>query len=175
MSKIEQIKSRFSKTVENEVEEWNVVPSDEIPASIAIIVLVGLLVFYFAAHQIISTGFFTATFGTLEMIMLYGSLSAWIVTGALMLFGRKANSRDFDAFGGLVFATVGIVWVFVVYPFDFALFANVLPDFLRFLVQWITNDIARGLMVFSIIGNLAFAVYSLILRVAVRKALERSK
>jgi len=108
LNKMDAIKNRFSKTVEKEVEEWNVVPPDEVPTSIVIIVFIGLILLSFVAHQILSTGFFTATFGTLEMILLYGSLSVWIVTCALMLFGRKTLSRDFDAYGGLLFAAVGI-------------------------------------------------------------------
>jgi len=79
-------------------------------------------------------------------------------------------SRDIDAFGGLVFVTIGAAWLFVVFPFDFAYFADVLPSFLRFLVQWISNDIARVVMVLWIIVNLVAAVYYAILRVFVRKA-----
>jgi len=89
-----------------------------------------------------------------------------------MLFDRKNLSRDFDI-PGLIFATVGIAWLFVVFPFDFAYFADVLPDFLRFLVLWISNDIARLLMVLGFIVHLIFAFFSAILRVFVRKARAR--
>jgi len=64
----------------------------------------------------------------------YGSLIYWIATAGLIVFGRKHLSRDFDVFGGLIFATVGIAWLFMVFPFEFAYFTDVLPDFLRFLV-----------------------------------------
>ena len=148
----------------------DVIPYDERVVSIAIVVFGVLIVLCFVAHQMWPTGFFTATFGTLEMLLLYGSLIYWIVASALLLFGRKNLSRDFDVFGGLIFVTVGIAWLFVVFPFEFAYFADVLPDFLRFLVQWISNDIARVLMVLGIIVHLVLAVYSTILRVFVRKA-----
>jgi len=119
-----------------------------------------LMVLYFVAHQMWSTGFFTATFGTLEMLMLYGSLIFMIVSAGLEgVFGQRLLSRLFDVFGGLIFVTVGIAWLFVVFPFEFAYFADVLPDFLRFLVQWISNDIARVLMVLGIIVTLFAAVY----------------
>ncbi|MFW9976261.1 MAG: hypothetical protein ACFFDQ_13400 [Candidatus Thorarchaeota archaeon] len=55
MSRIELVKSRFSKTVEKEVEEWSTVPAVEIPTSFAIIVVFGLIVAYFAAHLICLT------------------------------------------------------------------------------------------------------------------------
>jgi len=66
------------------------------------------------------------------MLLLYGSLICWIVTSAVLLFGRKNLSRDLDSFGGLIFATVGIAWLFVVFPFEFAYFADVVPDFSDF-------------------------------------------
>ena len=98
----------------------------------------------------------------------------FVLTSTLILIGRKNPSRDLDSFGGLFFATFGISWLLVVFPFDFAYFANVVPDFLRFLLKWISNDIARVIMVLLIIVHLIMAVYSFILRVYVHKA-HRSK
>ena len=162
-----EIKSWFSKLVEEDMKDDT---NPDRGLSIAIIVVGTLIVLYFIAHQMGSTGFFTATFGTLEMIMLYGSLIYWIVTCVVLLIGLKNLSRNIDSFGGLIFATVGIAWLLVVFPFDFAYFADVLPDFLRFLVQWISNDIAQVLMVLGIILHLILAIFSGILRVFVLKA-----
>ncbi|UCH01770.1 MAG: hypothetical protein JSV20_08000, partial [Candidatus Bathyarchaeota archaeon] len=107
-----------------------------------------LMLLYLAAHQMLSTGFFTTTFGTIEVIMLYGSWIAWIITSGLEgVLGQRLLSRLFDTFGGIIFITVATAWLFVVFPFEFAYFANVLPVSLRFLVQWISNNIARVLMV----------------------------
>jgi Zn-dependent protease len=94
----------------------------------------------------------------------------WIVVAALEGFARKNLSRDIDAFGGIVFITVGVTWLLAVFPFEFAHFADVMPDFLRFLVQWISNDIARVIMVLVMVAHLFAAVYYGILRVLVRKA-----
>ncbi len=92
--------------------------------------------------------------------MLYGSLVFWIVTAGLEgVLGQRLLSRLFDTFGGLIFATVATAWLLVVFPFEFAYFADVLPDSLRFLAQWISNDIARVLMVLGIIVHLGAAVY----------------
>ena len=170
-------KSWFYRQVEAELAGLEEpIPYSERVVDIAIVVFSVLIGLYFVAHQTWSTGFFTATFGTLEMLMLYGSLIFWIVTSSLEgIFGRKNLSRLFDLFGGLIFFTVGIVWLFVVFPFEFAYFADVLPDFLRFLVQWISNDIVRVLMVLGIIVTLVMEVYSAILRVGVRKERARKK
>ncbi len=119
------------------------------------------MMLYYGAHQMGSTGFFTAKFGTIEMIMLYGSLIYWIIAAGLEgVLGRRLLSRLFDAFGGLIFACIALAWLLVVFPFDFAYFPDVLPEFLRFLVQWISNDIFRVLLGLGIIVMGGAAVYT---------------
>ena len=137
------------------------VPLNERVVGVAIVVVSILIISYFVAHQVWSTGFFTSSFGALEMIMLYGNLAAWIITGTLEgTLGQRLLSRLFDAFGGIIFIAVSLAWLAVVFPFDFAYFANVLPEVLRFLVQWISNDIARGVMVIGVVVFAVVAVYS---------------
>ena len=164
---MKDIKSYLSKIAEEDMKDDT---NPDTSLSIAIIVVCTLMVLYFVAHQMGATVFFTISFGILEMIMLYGSLIYWIFTCIVLVFGLKNLSRNIDSFGGLIFVVVGTAWLLVVFPFDFAYFADVLPDFLRFLVQWISNDIARVLMVLIIIVHLLLAVYSGILRVFVLKA-----
>jgi hypothetical protein len=120
-----------------------------------------LMILYLVSHQIWSTGFFTTKFGPIEMILLYGSwISLSISSGLEGILGQRLLSRLFDTFGGIIYIVVATVLLIVVFPFDFTYFANVLPDFLRFLVQWISNDIARILMVlYAIVMGIA-AIYS---------------
>ena len=175
MKKREAIKKWLSERVEEELIDYDALSLSDRVISIVIIMVFPLIVFYFVAHQTLSTSFFTATFGTLEMVLLYGSLIYWIFTCAVLLLELKDLSRDIDSFGGLIFAAVGFAWLFVVFPFDFAYFADMLPNSLRFLVQWISNDIARVLMVLGFIVHLFLALLSGILRVMVRKELARRK
>jgi hypothetical protein len=120
-----------------------------------------LMVFYLVAHQVWSTGFFTAKFGIMEMVMLYGSWIAWIITSGLEgIFGQRLLSRLFDTFGGIFFIALATAWLSLVFPFDFTYFPDVLPVFLRFLLQWISNDIARILMVLYTIAMVIAAVYA---------------
>ncbi len=136
------------------------IPYSERVVGIAIVVFSVLMVLYFIAHQTRSTGFFTATFGTLEMLLLYGLLILGIISAGLEgVFGLRLYSRLFDVFGGLIFGAVGTVWLLVVFPFEFANFADVLPDSLRFLVQWISNDVARVIMVLAIIVYVGAEIY----------------
>ncbi|MFB0513952.1 MAG: hypothetical protein ACETVQ_00085, partial [Candidatus Bathyarchaeia archaeon] len=101
----------------------------------------------------------------------YISLMFGMVTSAVRgLFGRKNFARLFDILGFVLF-TVVLAWLFVVFPFDFAYFADALPNFLRFLLQWISNDIARVLMLLGIIATPVMAVYTAVLYVFVRREL----
>ncbi|NCF67081.1 MAG: hypothetical protein GWP61_13985 [Chloroflexi bacterium] len=136
------------------------IPFGERVVGIAIVVFSVLMVLYLGAHQTRSTGFFTGTFGTLETLMLYGILILGIISAGLEgVFGLRLYSRLFDVFGGLILAAVCTAWLLMVFPFEFAYFADVLPGSLSFLVQWISNDVARVLMVLGIIVYLGAAIY----------------
>ena len=172
ISKLESFKKRFSKTAKEELSDE--IASDDKAASILLIVVNALLELYLILHQTVSTGFFTPKFSGFEMIMLYGIIIYWITTSVLILIGQKHPSRDLDSYGGLFFATFAIGLLVVVFPFDFAHFAKVLPVFFRFLVQWISNEIALVLLILLFIIHLIFAVYSLILRLYVHKARTQS-
>ena len=142
-------------------EADNGVSSGDRFTGVALVVINILLILYFVAHQTGSTGFFTSKFGALEMVMLYGSMVAWIITGALDgILGQRLLSRLFYVFGGIVFIALSLAWLLIVFPFEFAYFADVLPDFLRFLVQWVSNDVARGIMVIGVIVLCFAEVYS---------------
>ena len=137
------------------------IPKYERVVGVAIVVVSILMVLYLAAHQIGSTGFFTAKFGTTEMVMLYGAWFFWIITAGLEgVLGQRLLSRLFDTLGGLIFAAFATAWLVVVFPFEFEYFAEVLPDFLRMFVQWISNDIALIVLLLGIIAYLGAAIYA---------------
>ena len=58
--------------------------------AIAGAVVLTLIVLYLIAHQLSSTGFFTATC-TFEMLLLYGSLIEWIVVAVLEVLWILVN------------------------------------------------------------------------------------
>jgi hypothetical protein len=161
-------KDWFYKLLEEELDK-DAIKDDDRYTSIALIVSGVLLISLFLAHQSESTGFFTETFGMIEVLLLYGNPIYWIVTSTLILINRKYFSRLLDIFGGLIFATVGITWLTVVFPFEFAYFAEVLPQSLKFLVQWISNDIARVLMVLGVIVHLVLTFFASILHLYVHR------
>ena len=172
MGETKATRNWFARHVEAEAKK-DTLPYSERVGNIVGFVVIILVILYFVAHQMWSTGFFTSKFGTLEMFLFYVALMFGIVTTAVrVLFGRKNLARLFDVFGAVLF-TVALAWLFVVFPFDFAYFADVLPNFLRFLLQWISNDIARILMALGLIVSPVMAIYTAIVYVFVRKELSK--
>jgi len=136
------------------------IPRSERGFGIVLVVINILMILYFATHQMRSTGFFTESFGTLEMFFLYGYSVFWIISAGLEgVLGQRLLSRLFDVFGGVIFAGICIIWLLAVFPFEFSNFANVLPNSIRFFLGWISNDIAKVIMVLGIIIHLGAAIY----------------
>jgi len=159
LNETKETKNWFARRAKTEAKK-DIIPSSERFGNIVGLVVILLIGLYFVAHQMWSTGFFTSEFDTLIMILFYVSLMFGIFSNVVkVLFGRKNLARPVDVFEFL-FATVATSWLFVVFPFEFAYFADVLPDFLRFLVQWISNDIARVIIVILCILHMLAAVYS---------------
>jgi hypothetical protein len=119
------------------------------------------MIFFFLAHQTQSTGFFTSKFSSLEMLFFYGFWIFWISTADFeSILSQRLLSRIDDTFGGLIFATISLAFLLIIFPFEFANFANVLPESIKFLVGWISNDIARIIIAILMILHLVAAIYS---------------
>ncbi len=94
------------------------------------------------------------------MFFLYGYSVFWIISAGLEgVLGLRLLSRLFDVFGGVIFGGICIIWLLAIFPFEFSHFAEVLPDSIRFLLRWISNDVARVIMVLGIIVHLGAAIY----------------
>jgi len=173
LSEKKATKNWFARRAEAEAKKDSLSFSER--AGQGVLVFASLLVLLFwVVHQTSSTGFFTSKFGPAEAFLFYVLALIGVVTAtAKVVVGRKNMLRPFETFGhGL--SAVGSVWLFVVFPFDFSHLADVLPDFLRFLLLWISNDVAKILMAIAIIGFSAATVYTATLYVFVRRELFKS-
>ena len=74
MNETEATESWFSRRVEEELKDLASKERSQPRVAIAGAVVLTLVVLYLIAHQLLSTGFFTITFSTFEMLLLYGSL-----------------------------------------------------------------------------------------------------
>jgi len=172
LSETKATKNWFARRAEAEAKK-DIMPYSERIKNIVGVVIGFLVVLYFGAHQTWSTGFFTSKFDTLEILLFYGSLIyVFFIEKSIGLLGRKNLARLNDVFS-LILVAVAFTWLFMVFPFDFAHLADVLPSFLRFLLHWISNDIARVLMVLGIIAAPIVAIYTAIIYVLVRRELSK--
>ena len=162
----------FIRRVEKEVKK-DVMPFSERVGNAVAIVAIVLATLYFVAHQTWSTGFFTSKFGFAEALLLYSSLLYGLVPASVKGFvGRRNLARIFEVFGSIL-TTITLVWLYIVFPFDFSHLADVLPTFARFLLQWISDDIARFLMVIGIIITPITAAYNTVLYIFIRKKISK--
>jgi hypothetical protein len=107
------------------------------------IVAMALIVGFYAYHQVMHTGFFTAEFGPLETLCLYGT-AVMSITSPLTraITGRRNPSRPLEAVDDLLLGVAALV-LLLTFPFNFAHFADALPSQIRFIFGWLNNDIAR--------------------------------
>ena len=133
--------------------------------------IIGLIALFFYTHQTQATGFFTSSFGLAEASLFYGSLLAGIVGPLVRLTtGRRNTARPSEMLASL-FWIASSVWLLTVFPFNFAHFGDVLPSMLKFLVNWITNDIGRLVLVLGVIGGLVSVALNAVLYGSVRSLL----
>jgi hypothetical protein len=133
------------------------------------IIVVALMVFFFLENQRRMTGFFTSDFGQTESVLFYGSALFGVVTGcARALIGRRNMVRPLEVIGALLWAMASY-WLLRTFPFDFAHLPDLLPEAVRFLLWWLTNDVARLLLLIGIIAGVLQAVYTTWLFLAVRR------
>ncbi|MCD6241198.1 hypothetical protein J7K27_06750 [Candidatus Bathyarchaeota archaeon] len=166
-------KNWFVRRVEKEAER-DVMRFSERLGGIVAIVIITLATLFFVAHQMWSTGFFTSKFGLTEMLLFYSSLLYGFVPNSIKcLFGRRNLVRLFEVFGAIL-TSIALVWLYIIFPFNFFHLADVLPAFTRFLLQWISDNIARFFMIIGIIVTPISAIYHATLYVSVREKLSKS-
>jgi hypothetical protein len=119
----------------------------EVITGLAVIFLLGFLVY----HDVAATGFYTAEFGFLERVALYGPLilspaAPW--TRAIT--GRRNPARLAEALTSLCLA-LGSLWLLIIFPLDYTHLSDALPGPLRPLLDWVTDDLARFILILQVI------------------------
>jgi hypothetical protein len=110
-----------------------------------------LLLGFFLRHQSANTGFFTAKFGALEMVCLYGPIFLSLVAPVIRAFsGRRNPARPYEAVTRLLLA-LGSLWLLIVFPFNFSHLADILPSGIQFLLAWVSDDLGKVLLLLQIV------------------------
>jgi hypothetical protein len=167
----DEAKGGFAKHVEAQTKKNHMMLSERAGEGVGILCIM-LVIYFFDLHQTSSTGFFTPKFGLVEMFFFYAPILFGAgIAAARGILGRRNTIRPLDVFGA-VLSTVALIWLYIVFPFDFSHLADVLPRFLRFTVQWVSNDIVRFFMMMGIIVTPLTAIYTSVLYVFVRRELK---
>ena len=117
-----------------------------------------LMIAFFAAHQRLDTGFFTARFGTLEAVCLFGPLLVSLAGPTVRaLTGQRRPARPFEALSGLSMAA-GSLWLVIAFPFEFAHLGDVLPGGLSSLLNWVPNALGRIMLALQVAVGLITAL-----------------
>jgi hypothetical protein len=138
---------------------------------IVAVIGIALVAFFFYAHQAGATGFFTTSFGSTEAFFLYGSILTGMAGPLARIVSGRRNVARLPEIAVGAFWIAGSIWLIMVFPFDFARVGDVLPEPLRILTGWVTNDIARVLFILGTLGGLAFVPVNIILYKRVKKLL----
>lgn len=138
-------------------------------------VVILLILFFFIIHQTSSTGFFTSKFGPVEAFLFYApAFFGLVITAAKIIFDHRNMLRPFDAFNSCLM-TLAFIWLFVVFPFEFSHFGDILPYSIQYLfLWWLSNSAAKVIMVMMIIGTAGVTVYTAALYVLVRRELSKA-
>jgi len=146
------------KTIGEQTEKEALTPAQRGGELVSAAVM--LLVFaFFVSHQVRQTGFFTAKFGAMEMVCLYGpmllSLAAPIVRA---VSGLRNPARPFEIVTN-AFLALAALWLLTVFPFNFAHLADILPVAMRFVLAWVTNDIGKVVLILQVtVGSIGALV-----------------
>jgi hypothetical protein len=144
-----------SKTHEGNRQEFLTLPQrfGEIVSAIIITLILG----FYLYQQFENTGFFTSGFGPWEMFAFYGSILLSLLPPLTRArFGRRNPVRPLETFTNIFFV-FSMIFLLEVFPFDFAHFPDALPQAIRFMFWWLTNDVAKIAMVLAIFGGLISA------------------
>lgn len=126
------------------------------PVLLGLVLVVG----FFVAHQVWSTGFFTSDFGLLGTFLFYCALGFGFTfaLGVPVALSRRFGRRTELTYelATALFWTITAAWLLLVFPLNFSQLNAVVPGQLKFVLSWITNDVGRILLGTALVGALAF-------------------
>ena len=158
---LSSLKAWFQREAAKEAKKDVLKRSDRWGGLIGMIGIVIVLIF-FASHLASRTGFFTVDFGAASAILFFGA-SAWglIASGIRFVTGKKSPAKPFDIIGSVI-VFISLLYFLASFQFNFSHIADVLPDFLKWALQWITDDFAKGLMVLATVVLLFVIPYQVV-------------
>lgn len=137
-------------------------------------IVLSLLLWFFVAHKLEDTGFYTDEFGALEMFMMYFAGAFAVAMAVLKLIVRRRNIlRPLDV-ASLLMLSVAHAVLLVSFPFDFEHVDAALPGFLQWTVGWMSDWVGAAILLLGLIGALIGAAFTSVVYVGVRREMANS-
>ena len=143
---ISSLKNWFQREAEKEAKKDVLKTSDRFGNLIGIIFGVVCLLF-FVVHLTSQTGFFTPSFETVSAIIFFG-VTAWglIASSIRLVTGKRSPSKLFDIIGSIL-VMISVIYFLSSWQFNFSHVSDPLPDFLKWGLEWMTNEFVMNMMV----------------------------
>ncbi len=137
-------------------------------------VILSIIVFIFLlVHWADDTGFYSSEFNEMDATVLFGPLLFGMVPSAFrFLVGRKNPSRPLDVVVSVLFV-ISAIYFLNYFHFNMEFFADPLPGSLEFLLDWMTEGIARIFLIIGVIGGTFSVVWTALTYVKVKEILEK--
>ena len=132
-----------------------------------------IALWFFVAHKLNETGFYTDDFGTAEMFALYSAGAFGVSVAVLRIVVRRHNVvRPFEA-ASMVYLAAAHAVLLASFPFEFEHVSAVLPGSLEWIVGWMSNTFGKIILALGIPGGLLGAVLVTSLYFGVRRELQK--
>ncbi len=126
-----------------------------------------LVTLFFVIHALRPTGFFTAEFTTLAAVLTWTMVATGTAPFVVrMVTGSKTVTKWFEM-AGMAVSVVALLYLVVVFPFNFEYFAAPLPAALEPLLSWVPSWLGWWVLAIGVVGAGACLGYNAYL--AVRK------
>lgn len=127
---------------------------------------------FLLAHWTEDTGFYTSDFNQLDALVLFGPLLFGLLPPLVRtLRGRKNVARPWDIVGSMLFV-FSSAYFLCAFHFDMTYFAVPLPEGMQFLIDWVTEDIAKVVLVIGVIGGIIGIGWTTLTYLKVKEVLE---
>lgn len=168
-----QFSSWLQKLGKREARKDRIVGSNLFGEIVAAL-FISTLLWFFIAHKLEETGFYTDDFGALEMSLMYSSGAFAVLLAVLRILVRRRNIlRPLDVASFLLFSIAHAV-LLISFPFNFDHVTAVLPGALEWTVGWISEPIGKLLLALGLVGGLIGAVFTLLIYLGARKELSEA-
>ena len=163
-------KGWMDRIAKNSVKKDKIEGSDLIGEFVALVLMMAAL-WFFVAHKLNETGFYTEEFGGMEMFALYSAGAFTVFVAAVRIALRRHNIVRPLETASFVLLSVAHAVLLVRFPFDFDHVADVLPGALEWTVGWISETIGKVILALGIPGGIIAAAITMIIYFGVKKEL----